>query len=603
MQDMDGHACACGSGLRRSRCCALDAAAWPAAESAALLDAQAQNATALFNARKFGEAETLALGILDLAPNHRLALRVLFEIMKARRRPMAAEALVRRLAALPGPPALRAAANAQAAQYIIGQGRYEEATPAAAAAVMANPRDATAQHVLGVVLTESGRLRAGERHYRTAGSLLGREDGLVLGNTAWNLKLQGRLDEAAAIYARALALRPDNQRGIGGFAQVEFGRGNRAAALALLDDGLARFPQERTLRLLRALADIAMADPQAALARLADPPERLLGAELAARGQALSRLERPRDAARCFMAAKRTHRERNGQTYAPASFEAAYAANAAYFTATRTLPLPRATPPACQPVFLLGFPRSGTGLLEQLLMQVPGFNAADEALGVAELIPRIDGAYPQGLDHLLVAEGQELPERLRVGYEARRAAAGFVRENTVFVTDRHPKNLWHLGVIKLLFPDAPIIHVLRHPLDVALSNLAEDRRLEGDCGVSLTAIARHYALSMRMIAHYRGQLTLRYLSVRYEDLVADTAATLRRVLGFMGANIPAGAGLAANTAPRQDPTPQHFALREPVHARSLYRYRVYEDALPALFEDIRDTLDPWIAELGYGDAA
>ena len=227
---LDMALCSCASGLRRVRCCALEAAALPGEPALALLDALGQDAIKLFNEKKYIEAEALALKLLDLAPNLRLALRVLFEIRKAQKRDQPAEALARRLAGLPGPAATRAAANTQFAQYLVAQGRYADAEAPAAAALMASPKDATVQHVMGVVLTETGRIQAGERHYRRALALLERDDGLVLANLAWNLKLQGRLDEAAECYGRALALRPENKRGIGGYAQVELARGNARAS-------------------------------------------------------------------------------------------------------------------------------------------------------------------------------------------------------------------------------------------------------------------------------------------------------------------------------------------------------------------------------------
>jgi len=96
--------CPCASGLRRLRCCEASPAAWPSPEAAAALDAQAQDATKLFNEKKYTEAEALALKLLDLAPNQRIALRVLFELRKAQNRPTPAEALVRRLAFLTGLP-------------------------------------------------------------------------------------------------------------------------------------------------------------------------------------------------------------------------------------------------------------------------------------------------------------------------------------------------------------------------------------------------------------------------------------------------------------------------------------------------------------------
>lgn len=611
---LDTALCACTSGLRRVQCCALDADCLPAAPAVALLDAQAQDATRLFNEKKYTEAEALALKLLELAPNQRLALRVLFEIRKAQKRGVAAEVLARRLAGLPGTAAIRAAGHTQLAQYLVGQGRYADAEAPAAAALMASPRDATAQHVMGVVLTETGRLQAGERHYRGALALLGRDDGVVQANLAWNLKLQGRLDEAAEIYERALALRPDNRRGIGGHAQVELARGNPEKAMRLLDDGLARWPDDRTLRLLRALTDLARGDAQAVLDRLGEAPETLLAAELSARGQALARLGRPADAVACFAAAKKMSREVNKHAYQPQPFIEQFEAYKAYFTGERMLPLPRADAvegkAGIQPVFLLGFPRSGTSLLEQMLAALPGFAAGDEFSPVAALtktLPQRAGAalYPEALDQLIVAEGADLPDQLRAGYLQARARLGLVRPETRYVTDRNASNAWHLGLINLLFPAAPIIHVLRHPLDIALSILGQDRQLEANCGVSMPATARHYALTMNMIKHYRGQLTLRYLPVRYEDLVRDPKATLRRVLAFIGADptaLPPDDALRANAASPVGPIPAHYALREPLHQRGLYRHKEYLSVMPNLFSEVQESLNPWIAELGYGAA-
>jgi tetratricopeptide (TPR) repeat protein len=281
--------CSCGSGLARPRCCGLDPAGLPGPAALALLEPQALDSTKLFNERQYSAAETLALKLLDLAPNLRPALRVLFEIRKAQGRVSAAEALARRLAGLPGTPVLRAAAATQLAQFLISQGRYAEAEAPAAQAVIAAPRDAAAQHLLGMVLTETGRPGEGEHHYRNALEAVASPDGLMLGNLAWNLKLEGRLAEAATLYGQALTLHPDNPRGLGGFAQVEYARGNVGRALELLESGLARWPANRTLRLLRALVDAGAGDADAVLARLPEAPEPLLAPELLVRGRALER--------------------------------------------------------------------------------------------------------------------------------------------------------------------------------------------------------------------------------------------------------------------------------------------------------------------------
>jgi tetratricopeptide (TPR) repeat protein len=593
------------------RCCDYDPAALPDKPGVDILNPMAEEATKLFNEKKHREAEALALKILDLAPNQRGALRVLLEIRKAENRPKAAEALARRLAALPSDgPLISAAANLQLAQLLVAQGRHLDAEPAAREALKLSPRDPTAHHVMGVILTETGRLRAGETHYRRALTLLEREDGMVLANLAWNLKLQGRLDEAALTYDRALLIRPENARGIGGYAQVEAARGRPARAAAMLDEALTTWPADRTLRLLRALTDLHQGEAEAVLARLNDPPENLMPAEFAARGQAFARLNQPEAAVAAFATAKRAQRERYGQRYEPEDFIKRSEAYRAFFTADRVLNLPRAPVlPGPVPVFLIGFPRSGSALLEQLLANIPGFAPADDAgpiAGLTSLFLRLAGAeggnYPEALCDTMVGDAQDIAQQLRDRYLVNLANSGLLTPETRFVTDRAPDNYWHLGLIKLLFPDAPVIHILRHPLDIMLSNLGQDKRLEANCGVSMAAIATHYNLVMSLIRHYRGQLTLRYLPVRYESLIDSPAATLRDILSFLGADpalVPGEETLRANEFLRLPRAPSHSIMQEPVHRRALYRYRSYEATLPSLFTEIRPVLDPWIAELGY----
>jgi Tfp pilus assembly protein PilF len=599
---LDTVLCGCGSGLRRIRCCDLDQAALPEPASFELLNGMAAEATRLFNEKKTGEAERLVLKILDLAPNHRLGVRLLFELRRAGNLPNAAEALARRLADLPGEPAQVSAANLALAQWLIGQGRHLDAEPAARIALKASPRDATCHHLMGVVFTEAGQLRQGEHHYRRAMALLERDDGMLLGNLAWNLKLQGRLEAAAGMYQRALAIRPDNRRAIGGYAQVEAARGDKAHAMRLLDEALAQPPEDRSLRLLRGLLDLAMDQPEAALVRLND--EAMLPAELIARGRALLRLDRAADAVSAFATARQLQRERYGQAYAPARFVAQAEQYKNFFNANRLAALPRLAPlPGPLPVFLIGFPGSGTSLLEQLLGQIPGFAAADHAAPVAELLklPMLAN-YPECLSDFLIGDGEERVSELRVRFQQNLIASGIVAEKQPFVTLRGGGDAWHLGLIKMLFPEAPILHLIRHPLDVVFTNFVRDRKLEANCAVSLPAIAKHYDLVMSMIRHYRGQLTLRYLPVRYEALIEDPGAVLRQILPFIGAGaeVPADAELRANRRNSAGFVPEHAVVQEPIHARGLNGAERAAAVAPHLFAEVRQILAEWIEALGYG---
>ncbi len=158
-----------------------------------------------------------------------------------------------------------------------------------------------------------------------------------------------------------------------------------------------------------------------------------------------------------------------------------------------------------------------------------------------------------------------------------------------------PLNETHLGLIALLFPQAPLIHVIRHPLDVMVSAMSNMFTHGFFCASALETAARHYVRVMALVQHYRAEMALRYLVIRYEDMVDDQAVTVGTMLGFVGeAFDPRCLRFEENR--RYARTASYAQVAEKLYDRSRYRYRHYRKHL----EPVVPILKPTIDRLGYG---
>ena len=157
-----------------------------------------------------------------------------------------------------------------------------------------------------------------------------------------------------------------------------------------------------------------------------------------------------------------------------------------------------------------------------------------------------------------------------------------------------PLNETHLGLIALTFPAAPLIHVLRHPLDVVLSVFSNHLTHGFFCSYELETAARHYVLVMDLVDHYRREMALRYLPIRYEDMVADHEGSVRRMLGFLGEAFDERC-LRFDENRRYARTASYAQVTEKLYGRSLFRYRNYIEHLAPVLP----ILQPVIDRLGY----
>ena len=594
-------ACPCASGLPAAKCCALDVATLAPPQTHQPLLPKVDQAIAAHSRGAHAEAERLCLDVLELAPGQGGALAVLFHIRRVQGRHMAAQALLGRLVAL---QPNNVWATQELALLLFGRGDLAAAEHHARNCVRIAPADPQSHNLMGMILTEGNQPQIGEYHYRRVLELTGERNPIVLANLAWNLKNQGKIDESRALYQESMARDASILQTVLGYARMEETDRNFSRADELLDQAERLAPDNPNVLLQRAVIRGRTKAYDQALTILDRLGEKAgLGAnELLEKGRLLDRMGRFDAAFETFTAGKQLARERTGVSYLADHATDLVARLKAFFTAPRLQIIPRAQPVTAgpQPLFIIGFPRSGTTMVEQTLTAHSRISAGDELPFIADItamMPRMLNSpttYPEALADLWMGDQREGLDNLRDYYLQRVRQLGIIEPDATWFTDKMPLNETHLGLIGLMFPAAPIVHVLRHPLDVVLSVFSNQLTHGFNCASDLETIARHYVLIADLIAHYRSEMTLRYLPVRYEDIVDDQETHIRRLLEFIGLPFEPGC-LNFHENKRYARTASYAQVTEKLYDRSRYRYRCYLKHLAPVIP----ILEPVIERLGY----
>ena len=320
------------------------------------------------------------------------------------------------------------------------------------------------------------------------------------------------------------------------------------------------------------------------------------------KGRLLDKMGRHQEAFAAFQEGKRKARELSGNAYLAdhARDMAGRLKVSSSRSGWRSPPRAGVRDDVPQPIFILGFPRSGTTLVEQTLSAHPSISAGDELPlinDITQMMPRMFNsplAYPEALAELWMGDQHDGLDTLRDYYLQRVRQLGILRPGADRFTDKMPLNEMHLGLIALMFPRAPLIHVLRHPLDVVLSVFSNHLTHGFYCAFDLESIARHYVLVMELVEHYRAEMTLRYLPIRYEDIVDDQETSVRRLLDFAGLAFD-DICLRFHENRRYARTASYAQVTEKLYDSSRYRYRHYREQLAPVVE----ILAPAIARQGY----
>lgn len=390
----------------------------------------------------------------------------------------------------------------------------------------------------------------------------------------------GRSDQAEAELRQALALRPDYLPALLNLGNLHEDRGEREEARSVYRRALdIAGPGETTLPLARlanatkfeTAADPLISQLQAAATQPVPAADR---AELGfALGRALDETGAYDAAFDAYAAANEASRAATGARYDRAAHDAFVDRSIAAFDRAEAGSASGARPP----VFILGMFRSGSTLVERILAAHSGVVSGGE-LGLLPQLTRNIAGYPE-------AAATADPAALAEWRAAYLAGVRTARGETGLITDKRPDNFLHVGLIKHLFPDARIIHTVRDPRDVCLSNWFLHLDPSMAWAMDLQDAAHWLKAHDRLTDHWKT-LYPDILTVRYDDLVADFEGQARCILDHCGLDWEPGVldfhavGGAVRTA-------SVWQIREPIYRRSSGRWRNYQERIGPLLEALK----------------
>jgi len=251
--------------------------------------------------------------------------------------------------------------------------------------------------------------------------------------------------------------------------------------------------------------------------------------------------------------------------------------------------------PDADPIFILGLPRSGSTLVEQILAshsQVDGTQELPEIPRVVCSMERCsmesprsergDPRYPAVLANLVPEDFRRLGER----YIAETRA---YRGDKPFFIDKMPNNFRHIGLIHLMLPNAKIIDVRREPMACCVSNLKQLFASGQEFTYSVEDIARYYKSYLELMRHWDAVLPGRVLRVWYKDVVQDLESNVRRILKLCGLEFEP-ACVEFHKLERSVYTASSEQVRQPIFSEGLHQWRNYEPWLSPLKDALGDAV-------------
>ena len=465
-------------------------------------------------------------------------------------------------------------------------GRLAEAVASCDAALALKPDDLSALNNRGAALHELHRLSEAEETYRRV--LAAQPNHVTTLNNLGNvLGEMGRADEALAAYDRALECAPkaastyENK----GLLLNELGRSQEAAEV--IEQAIRIAPRRvRAYYNLTSARRFAAGDPLLPVmeALAADPAGQTVTdrIEIAyALGKVYADLAEHDRAFEFYLQGAALKRRQMG--YDEAHDLGALERTARAFSAEAMWRGEGVGERSDAPVFILGMPRSGTTLVEQILAGHPKVFAAGEIGDLGEIMAALRSPARQAI---------EFPEGFAAlhGPALRRAGAAYLARIRAMspdaprITNKAPGNFRFVGFIHLALPNAKVIHVRRDPADTCLSGFTKLFARDHPYSYDLAELGRYYRAYEALMAHWRAVLPAGVmLEVRYEDVIADLEGQARRIVAHCGLEWDP-ACLEFHTAERQVRTASVTQVRQPLYATSIGRWKTYQAHLGPLLE-------------------
>jgi len=459
------------------------------------------------------------------------------------------------------------------AALLQAEGDHEQALRAYRRVLEINPGLAEAHKAVGEILSARGEYGAAADALHEAGRLDGRYRALVP-RLAVDLENSNRLEAAQEVTERGLAVDP-------GHPLLRLTAARLARRAGRLDAALARL---QGLTLEGTTPEVAAAIHHE-------------------RGLIQDRRGDPAAAYACFLEANRiqagTFPERGVSMAAYLEVVDNWARTFAPSATAAWAPLAAETShPA--PVFIVGFPRSGTTLLDQILDSHPRLKTVEERPLVNELLARAQSLPgPPDLARKLAALDGTQIEHLRGAYLEAASHHVTLKQGEVLV-DKFPLNIIRVPLIWRIFPEARFILALRHPCDVCVSCFMHLFN-SNDAMANFTTLDDTTALYQRVMGlwlRYTGQLPgLDSMPVRYEDVVGDLEGEARRLLDFLGVGWSDSVLRFYEHARRRAhiKTPSYHQVTRPIYHEAMDRWRRYTDPLTPYLERLR----PFAEAFGY----